>query len=183
MTAKQYVNAITKKIRCSSKKKKEIQKQLFAEINEQLEQGIDLKEIMAQMGTATEISDSFNENISEGEQKKFKRGRMATIFLIAILIVAAFMTFVYWILPKARDIEKSQYFNKNQVEEVIVNTIEAMELSDYETLQSNAISGMQAAITQESLDAAKGNIAENWGARKQIGKMYLNEVSKVNIIS
>ncbi len=65
MTAKQYVNAIVKKIRCDGKKKKDIRQQLLADVNARVSHGETLEDIISKMGGVNEIADGFNETISE----------------------------------------------------------------------------------------------------------------------
>lgn len=49
-------------------REKEIKKQLFTDIHMRISQGERLEEILSQMGTAKEIADGFNENISPKEK-------------------------------------------------------------------------------------------------------------------
>ena len=57
MNAKQYINGIVQKIKCSGEKKKEIRKQLFTDINFRLEQGESLEDIISRMGSIKEIAE------------------------------------------------------------------------------------------------------------------------------
>ena len=86
MNVKKYVNAIAGKIKCDGKKKKEIKKQLLMDIHMRMKQGEPLEEIILQMGTAEEIADGFNENISLEEQKRYVRNKVLKIAVPAIVI-------------------------------------------------------------------------------------------------
>ena len=114
MDAKKYVNAIAGKVRCSGKKKKEIKKQLLMDIQTRIEQGESLDEIISQMGTAKEIAESFNENISEKEQKQYGRNKVLKIVIPILAVLAFLLLFLYWMLPKTCDIDQSRYFNREQ---------------------------------------------------------------------
>ena len=61
MTAETYVKQILKKVCCNSTKKKEIKKQLLADIKERTAQGETLEEVLSHMGTVQEVADSFHE--------------------------------------------------------------------------------------------------------------------------
>ncbi|MDE5597620.1 MAG: hypothetical protein K2J04_07295, partial [Lachnospiraceae bacterium] len=124
MDAKKYVNAIVRKIKCNGKKKKEIKKQLLMDIDMRMKQGERLEEIISQMGTVKEIADGFNENISLKEQKQYTRNKVLKIVIPIITVFVLLILFVYWILPKSFDIEQSRYFNREQVEAAMKETIE-----------------------------------------------------------
>ena len=135
MDAKKYVNAIARKIKCNGKKKKEIKKQLLLDIDMRMKQGEQLKEIISQMGTVKEIADSFNENISLKEQKRYVRNKVIKIVIPIIVILVSLILFVYWIFPKSFDIEQSKYFNKEQVENAMKETVELLDAGDYIALR------------------------------------------------
>ncbi len=50
MTAQVYVNQIVKKVKCSRKKREEIRRQLLADMEAEIEQGVPLDVVMIRMG-------------------------------------------------------------------------------------------------------------------------------------
>lgn len=180
MIANQYVNTIAKRIKCSSNKKRDIKQQLLTDINLRLEQGERLEDIVAHMGTAKEIADGFNENISEKEQKRYSRNKALKIIIPCVALLAAAVCFVYWVFPKSVDIEKSEYFNMTEVEEAMKNTVDLLDESDYTSLQENSIPQMQSVLNAETMENAKGQVDDNWGARNQFGKVYMVEIVQFN---
>lgn len=178
MTTEKYVNAIVKKIKCSRDRKDEIKKQLQADINGQLQQGISLDKIMVQMGTAIEIAEGFNENIPEEEKKRYTRNKLLKIILILLAILSFIIFFVYWTLPKGQDINKSKHFNQEQVTEAMKETIRQLNASDYEALQTGAISQMQPFLTEEQIAAIKSSVSDDWGEFENFGPSYIMELSQ-----
>ena len=81
MNEEQYVNAVVKRIKCSGKRKKEIRKQLLADIQMRVGQGEKLEEILSQMGSVAEIANGFNENITQEEKKQYSRRRFSNIYI------------------------------------------------------------------------------------------------------
>ena len=79
MNEKQYVNAIARRIKCSGPKKKEIKKQLSADIALRTRQGESAQDIISRMGSVAEVADSFNETIPAAEQKQYLRNRLLKI--------------------------------------------------------------------------------------------------------
>ncbi len=178
MTTENYVNAIVKKIKCSRERKDEIKKQLQADINGQLQQGISLEKIMVQMGTAIEIAEGFNETIPEEEKKRYTRNKLLKIILIVLVILSFIIFFVYWTLPKGQDINKSKHFNQEQVTEAMKETIRQLNASDYEALQTSAISQMQPFLTEEQIAAIKSSVSGDWGEFENFGPSYIMELSQ-----
>lgn len=180
MDAKKYVNAIARKIRCNGKKKKEIKKQLLLDIDMRMKQGEQLEEIISQMGTVKEIADSFNENISLEEQKRYVRNKVMKIVIPIIVLLAFLMLFVYWIFPKSFDIEQSKYFTKEQVETAMKETIELLDAGDYIALREKAVPQMQTLLNAETMDDVKGMLSDDWGERKLFGTVYMVELVQGN---
>lgn len=180
MDAKKYVSAIVKKIKCNGKKKKEIKKQLLMDIDMRMKQGERLEEIISQMGTVKEIAGGFNENISLKEQKQYVRNKMLKIVISIILVLALLILFVYWMLPKSYDIEQSRYFNREQVETAMKETIELLDAGDYTALQESAIPQMQSLLNVETMGDVKGALSDDWGERKMFGAVYMVELIQGN---
>ena len=180
MGERQYVNAIARKIKCNGKKKKEIRKQLLMDIHMRMDQGEQLEEIISQMGTTKEIADGFNENISLKEQKRYARNKVLKIVIPIIVVLVFLILFVYWMFPKSFDIEQSKYFNREQVETAMKETIELLDAGDYIVLQESAIPQMQPLLNAETMDSVKGVLSDDWGERKQFGAVYMVELIQGN---
>lgn len=180
MDAQKYVKAIARKIKCSGKKKKEIKKQLMTDIQMRIKQGEQLEEIISQMGTVREIAEGFNENISEEEQKRFVRNRVLKIVVPVITVLILLVMLVYWMLPKSFDIAKSKYFNEEQVEAAMKETIELLDAGDYAALQERADSQMRSVLNDETMEQARGLLSDDWGERQQFGAAYMAELVQGN---
>lgn len=181
MDANKYVNAIARKIKCGGKKKKEIKKQLMTDIDMRMKQGEQLEEIILQMGTAKEIADGFNENISSKEQKRYARYKVLKIVLPIVAVLVFLVLYGYWMLPKSYDIGQSECFDQEQVEAAMKETIELLDAGDYAALQESAIPQMQSLLNAETMDKAKGALSDDWGERKQFGTVYMVEVVQGNM--
>lgn len=176
MNEKQYVNAIAKKIKCTDKRKKEIKKQLLTDIEMRIKQGERLEEIISQMGTAEEIAAGFNEDISIGEQKRYGRNKVLKIVIPIVAAVLLLGVFGYWIFPKTVDIEQSTYFDRQQVETAMKETVELLDAGDYAALQESAIPKMKPLLNEQLRDNIRKPFAEDWGEREQFGTVYMVEV-------
>lgn len=180
MNEKQYVNAITRKIKCSGTRKKDIKRQLSADIALRTRQGESLPDIMAQMGSVAEVANSFNESIPAAEQKQYSRNKLLKILLPIVLCFVLLLTAAYWMLPKSGDIAKSSYFDQDQVEAAMKRTIELLDDKDYAALLETSVPQMQSLLNEEAMQTVRNSIAGDWGSRIQFGNVYMAEINQKN---
>ncbi len=180
MGEKKYVNAVARKLKCDGKRKREIKKQLLADIQMRENQGERLEEIISRMGKAGELADGFNENISVEEQRRYARNKVLKILIPTVLAVIFIGMAGFWMLPKTVDIEESRVFDKEEVEAVMKETIELLDAEDYDTLQKNAIPTMKPLLNAETRENMRRTLSDDWGERKQFGAVYMVEVIQGN---
>lgn len=154
--------------------------QLLADIQERENQGERLEDIISRMGKAEEIADGFNENISAKEQKRYAVNRVLKV-VIPIAVALFFLGMAgYWLFPKTVDIEKSRYFDKEEVEAAMKETVELLDAEEYAALQENAIPQMQSLLNAETRESMRKTLSDDWGERKQFGAVYMVEVVQGN---
>ena len=180
MNEKRYVNAVARKLKCGGKRKREIKRQLLADMQARENQGERLDDIISRMGKAEEIAEGFNENISAEERKRYARNRVLKI-VIPISLALFFLGMAgYWLFPKTVDIGKSRYFDKEEVEAAMKETVELLDAEEYAALQENAIPQMQSLLNAETRESMRKALSDEWGERKQFGAVYLVEVIQGN---
>ena len=170
MNVNNYVNKIVRKIKCSSARRKEIRKQLQMDIELRMQQGESLEQVMSQMGDIREIADSFNENISAAEKKKYTLKKILTIVAVVVVFLALIAIGIYRALPKSVAIEDSTYFDKQTVTEAVERAIILLDDEEYATQQ------MQSVLNQTTIDQARAQVTSDWGERQSIGTTYATEV-------
>ena len=180
MGEKKYVNAVARKLKCDGKRKRELKKQLLADIQMRENQGERLEEIISRMGKAGELADGFNENISVEEQRRYARNKVLKIVIPTVLAVIFIGMAGFWMLPKTVDIEESRVFDKEEVEAVMKETIELLDAEDYDALQKNAIPTMKPLLNAETRENMRRTLSDDWGERKQFGAVYMVEVIQGN---
>lgn len=180
MTAERYVNSIVRKIRCGGKRKREIRKQLLADIHMQIEQGDLLEEVIRQMGPVKEIAESFNENMSKAENRRYLAGKCIKFLLPIVLVLCALIGGGYWLIPRAADIGQSNCFEQEAVERKMQETITLFNAGDYEALRTEAIPQMQLHLNEEEMGKAKEQTAADWGEFQRFGTVYMQEVIQGN---
>lgn len=111
-------------------------------------------------------------NTDQDARRKRNKKVISIIVVLVILSVG-----VYWNMPKKTDISESEYFTREQVEAAIKDTIELLDAEDYAALKENSSSDMQEAFKKATLQPAKDEIAESWGALQSYGTMKITEIS------
>lgn len=180
---KRYVNQIVRRLKCSGKKRKEIKKQLIADVASEIENGASEKEVLKRMGKPAGIAKEFNESFSEEEKKKYKREKLLRVIGIIILIIVIVIGIIWWMLPKQIWIEDSSIFEKERVLEQSKIVVEFLEQDDYVALQQFSDDTMAALLEENDIISAKKQIGSDWGERKSVGNVYIVEITQMGIKS
>lgn len=185
MKAETYVDKIVKQMQCSKSKKEEIRKQFLGDIRERVAAGESEEAVIAQMGTVEELAQEFNESFSAKERKRSRKSRSTKMIIITILVIiglfAIATALLYWMLPKGTDISESSIFVKEQVEARVEEVINLLDDGAYDTLAENATEQMAGVLNDEDMDAAKQLVGDDWGARVELGTIYMQEVEQQGV--
>lgn len=181
MTAEEYVKKIVKKVMCNKQKKKDIQRQLLAEIEERVSGGEELESVIAQMGSITEIAESFNDNISNIEKKRYRNKKLIKVVIPMFIVLFLFLALLYWVLPKASEISSSKIFTESEVKDTLMDTIDLLDNGDYEELRNKATSKMAIALKKDLLDSFKKKLCDSWGERQIVGTIYTLETVQMGV--
>lgn len=178
MTADQYVKQITKGIQCDAKRRKDIRKQLKAEIQERLNKGEKLENIIESMGSVKEVVASFNETSSVVVHKSHAGKKLLKAIIPMILVLAIMMIPIILLLPKQTKISESEIFIQSEVDEAVVQVIDWLDRNDYESMRKIAREDMANVLTEEIMTPAKEKILIDWGKRVSMGKIYSVEITQ-----
>ncbi len=179
MNKKQYVNKALCGIKCTSKRKQEIRKQLETDIETRIDSGESLENVLLEMGTVREITDEFNDNLSDTEKRAYKRNKIIKILCVTLIIVVTVLLSIYLWFPKTSDVEESVYFDQKQVEEQVYLSIELLDEGNYDELQNISINEMKSNTTKAIIEDARNQIASKWGENVSYGKVYMTEVNQL----
>lgn len=174
MDQKTYIKEVSRQLKCSKSKKREIEKQLESDILTAIERGETLDQICSRMGAPKELAKEFNENLPAEELKKAKRKKIYTIIAVIAGIFILLGILGYWLFPKPIPIEKSPFFDKEQLEIRVIEVVLALDAGDYEVLQSEyAEEVMIPYLTKEAMEQVKKNIGDEWGKQISFGNTYM----------
>lgn len=174
----EYVRAVVKRVQCSSVKKKEIEKQLLSDITAAEEAGGNRKDILESMGSAAEMAEEFNSNLSEDELKRYKRQKAIKIASIVIILIIGLIIYVYWLFPKTVDFGTSGLFEEQEVENQIKWVVHLIEENECEALKKVSVEEMKKLITETLLKQSKDMVSDDWGEFKEFGNLYLTELKQ-----
>lgn len=179
--SRKYINQITRRLKCSKKKREEIKKQLLSEFEAELGSGATQQDIVERMGKPIEIAAEFNQNFSETEQKKYKKEKWMKRIGIILGILIIVIGIVLWILPKQIWIEDSKVFEKGIVLQQAELVVEYLDAEDYEALKAISDKKMASILEGDGLTEAKAQIGTDWGKRQSIGNTYAVEVTQMGV--
>lgn len=175
MTAEKYVKEVGKLLKCRTSGKKEIKKQLLADINSAVDNGESLEEVLGRMGIPWDYANRFNDRFDRAERKAAKRERAWKIGGILLLAAALFITVLYWKLPKFSDISTSTVFDGEQVKARTEEIIRLYSDDDFEAVVECMNHDMRQALNASALQYAKSQVKEDFGELLAFGTMYASE--------
>lgn len=135
----QYIKTILHKLKCSGRKKKEIEKELKADIQIALENGETWEAVRERMGTPEEIAEEFNENFTQeelqsGKQRKYFFIAGAVIILLGIVVATSFLLQKE---PKpGKTNEETTDYEEKEVTEQAKRIISLLDEEDYDTIRN-----------------------------------------------
>lgn len=176
MNQEQYIKSILKKLKCGNEKKKEIRKELEADIAGALEAGETMEDIMKRMGDASFVASEFNNNFSEKELAKAKQKKILITTISILMILMVVFTAGFWAIPKSYPLEKNGTYTEEEVIEQAKTVIEFFNAEDYDSLAASSTTRMKQYMTKQGLEGAKAYIGDDWGAFLAYGNAYTCEV-------
>lgn len=180
MDQRAYIKEVSKYLKCSASKKKEIEKQLESDILTAMEKGEAFDQICSRMGTAKELAGEFNENLSEEELQGTKRKKAYWMIAVIAGILAVLGILGYWLIPKPISIEENTVFDKERLEIRAKAVILALDMEEYETLQSEyAGEKMKPHLSREAMEQAKRSISDDWGRQISLGNVYMTGIRQM----
>ena len=119
MNQESYLKEVEKYLNCRKAQKKQIRRDLEADICAASERGESWEEIRDRMGGPRELAQEFNENMGSGSTgRKMKRSRKILLICgIVVAVLAVLIAAAYWFLPKSYLIENSEIFDAETVAE------------------------------------------------------------------
>ncbi len=179
MNAEKYVDNIIKNVKCSKGKKSEIKEQLLSDIHARMNNGEGFDLIMEDMGTPGEISEEFNQNLTEEEKKAYKKRKILkiTVSITAVIFIVSLslISYIMWLFPQTSEMGSSGIFSQEIVEEKAKDMVMLLDQNDFDTLRADSIEGIQALLVPESFEQAKSLVGDDWGQFEAFGTVYTCE--------
>ena len=176
MTAEKYVKEVGKLLKCRTSKKKEIKRQLLADINSQVAEGEALTEVLNRMGIPWDYANRYNDNFDKAERKAAKREKTLKIWGIVLLIVVVLAAAAYVKMPKMSDISESTVFQEEQVRAQTEEIITLYSNNDYKAVVEYMDDEMKQVLNASTLQYVKDQMGTDFGELLAFGTMYMTEV-------
>ncbi|MFA9376067.1 MAG: DUF3887 domain-containing protein [Lachnotalea sp.] len=180
MNKDKYVRAILKKLSCTGKKKKEIEKELISDIQIAMENGETWQEISIRMGTPVTIASEFNDNFSEAEIKAAKKIKLVKIIIIVLVFAAMIGIVTNWMSLKTSAIDSNSIFDEQAVIKQAEEIILLANSDDYDTIKDQyANSVLKPLFDGSKILEVKKQFSLDWGDFKSFGNAYTFENSQM----
>ena len=180
MSAGKYAKKVAGYLKCSSKRKQEIRKQITSDIQAAMEEGKSLEQVLRDMGEPRALAAEFNESFGEAEKKAASRAKVCKILAIIFVILFLVAMLVWWALPKQKFLSDSKTFSEELVQERAELILELFNQKDYAALQEYQIEQMQELMVEETMEQMKAQyIGSDWGEMRNIGNIYSVEISQM----
>lgn len=182
MNQEQYVKAVLKKLKCSGGKKKEIRREMEADIAAALEGGETWEAVRSRMGEASAVAAEFNDNFPQEELNAAKRKKGWTVVGIVAAVLIVFAAVGFFAVPKSYPVEQRGNYSEAQVIEQAKTIIDRFNEEDYEAIREMcATEEMAQVMTEENLADARNMFGEEWGSLVSYGNAYSVEVVQMGV--
>ncbi|MCM1539022.1 MAG: DUF3887 domain-containing protein [bacterium] len=178
MEQKKYLKAIYRKLRCGRAKKKEIVKQIAADIEAALKNGAPLAQVLSEIGTPDAVAAEFNEELTGKERKRGKQEIYAKCIGGAVIVLCLAAAAVWWFLPKSDWLGENGRFSEEAVIGKAKEAVAYLDADDYDALRAMMQKEAEMYLTDEVLTEAKQYIAEDFGAFTAWGNAYVAEITE-----
>ncbi len=178
MTAKKYVKEVRKLLKCRRTKRKDIQRQLLAEINDAVAKGETVDEVLARMGIPWDYANQYNDRFDKAEWKAAKREKGILIWGIVLFIVFVLFAFLYWNLPRWGDIRESTIFQEEQIKTQVEEIIRLYSEDDFEAVNAYMNEDMKVILSAEMLRYTKTEREKDFGELLKFEDMELSEAKQ-----
>lgn len=179
MDAEKYAGHVAKYLKCAGRKRREIRRQIAADIQAAAEEGSSPDQVIREMGEPKALAAEFNESFSEAERKAAGRAKLWRILAMILAVLAAVAVLVWWALPKMNYLSHSRVFSVEQVQERAELILGLFNEEDLSGMQPYLSEQMQEIMTEEGIEQIKLFIGPEWGAMNGIGNVYPTEISQM----
>ena len=163
MNQENYLKEVEKHLNCGKARKKQIRRELEADICAASEQGEEWEETRKRMGDPAELAREFNENMGNTKRKMSRPKKILLICAAVAAVLAVLAAVLFWLLPKTYPISASSIFQEETVASEAEEIVELLNEKDYETLQEKSTDQMKTVMNEEYMEGAKAQVGGDWG--------------------
>ena len=115
MNQENYLKEVEKHLNCGKARKKQIRRELEADICAASEQGEEWEETRKRMGDPAELAREFNENMGNTKRKMSRPKKILLICAAVAAVLVVLAAVLFWLLPKTYPISASSIFQEETV--------------------------------------------------------------------
>lgn len=179
MKQHQYIHSVVRRLKCSARRKADIRQELEADIRAAQEQGESWEQIEQRMGSPAAAAAEFNESFSPEEQRAARRSRILKTVAGLIVILAAAVLLLSFLIPRSYPLGTHTGFNQQAVSSATHEVIALLDAEDYESLRAMSATQMHDVLSPETMQKVKDQIGTDWGSLEAFGTEYMADVKQL----
>ncbi|MCR4642677.1 MAG: DUF3887 domain-containing protein [Lachnospiraceae bacterium] len=176
MNAKRYVRYIVKELKCSSRRRREVRKELLAKVTSQSGETLSYDELRKEIGEIYDVINEYNDGMSAGEKKKYKTEHTIRVLIPVLLFISILIGGIIFILPHKSDISSGRYFTESALTERLQKDITLLNKEDYEALRAGSTEAMKAILVDGLMASIRQKTGSDWGAFVSTGEPQCSDV-------
>ena len=176
MNAKRYVRYIVKVLKCSSRRRREVRKELLSKLTSQSGETLSYDELRKEIGEIYDVINEYNDRMSAEEKKKYKTEHTIRVLIPVLLFISILIGGIIFIIPLSGDISASGYFTESTLAERLQKDITLLNDEDYEALRAGSTEAMQAVFSEGLMTSIQQKSGGDWGAFVSFGEAHYSDV-------
>ncbi len=176
MKAKRYVNYIVKDLKCSTRRRREIRKELLSDLDASGGEEFSYDELQERIGSIYDVANKYNDAMPKEEKKKYKTEHTIRVLTPIFLFIALLIGGIIFIIPHNKDISAGGYFTEDSLNERLRKDITLLNNDDYEAMRAGSTEAMQAVLQDGLMASIREKTGVDWGGFRSFGDAKFSEV-------
>lgn len=176
MNKEAYMKQVMRHLNCQKNKKREIKKELDADIEAALFNKESWEDIQKRLGSPEQLANEFNENLGFVKKKRHFVVIGVIIVIVGLLIGGYF--YIRSLIPVTNELGTSGLYEQSVLEEKASQVIELLNAKDFVQLQNLSDSLLAKEISEQKMNAAIEQLGELGDYQKITNRLFVEVTQK-----
>lgn len=178
MNSKKFVKQAGKYLECSREKRKQVEQQIAADVQEIINSGETMEKVEELLGSPEMIAGKFNKTFGVSEKQKYKKEKRIKTLLQAAVVLVIVIIGTVRLMPDQVSLAESEIFEEAEVIEKSKEVIDLFEEGDVESLQEMSVEQIKEALNEEAMASIQEGFGTDWGEFVSYGDFYSAETTQ-----